>query len=117
MQKGQMHVVAPKEASTCRSKGPKVSGSKEPTITSLRVPISKEKSHRWRWWKILSRDHIKQYKAVSRVVKREKEIQEWNEQKLPKVLPGYRGGRLPGRSAKESGREEEEEDENSKEKK
>ena len=40
------------------------------------------------------------------VKKREKEIQEWNEQKLPKVLPGYSGGRLPGRSAKEKGREE-----------
>ena len=36
--------------------------------------------------------------AVSFVVEREKEIQEWNEQKLPKVLPGYSGGRLPGRS-------------------
>ena len=36
---------------------------------------------------------------------------------MPKVLPGYSGGRLPGRSAKEGGREEEEEDENSKEKK
>ena len=46
------------------------------------------------------------HKAVSRVVKREKEILEWNEQKLPKVLPGYRGGRLLGRSAKESGKEE-----------
>ena len=50
-------------------------------------------------------------------VKREKEIQEWTEQKLPKVLPGYSGGSLPGRSAKERGRGEEEEDETSKEKK
>ena len=41
------------------------------------------------------------HKAVSFLVEREKEIQEWNEQKLPKVLPGYSGGRLPGRSVKE----------------
>ena len=44
--------------------------------------------------------------AVSSVVETEKEVQEWNEQKLPKVLPGYSGGRLPGRSTKEKGREE-----------
>ena len=57
------------------------------------------------------------HKAVSFAIEREKEMQKWNEQKLPKVLPGYRGGRLPGRSPKESGGEEEEEGENSKEKK
>ena len=51
------------------------------------------------------------HKAVSFVVEREKEMQEWNEQKLPKVLPGYSGGRLPGRSTKEKGREEGEVDE------
>ena len=61
-----MHVVAPKEAST------KVSGSKEPMITSPRVAVSKEKSYRWRWWKILSQDHIQ----VSSVGKREKEIRD-----------------------------------------
>ena len=38
-------------------------------------------------------------------------MQEWNEQKLPKVLPGHSGGRLPGRSTTERGREEEEEQE------
>ena len=42
------------------------------------------------------------------VVEREEEMQEWNEQKLPKVLPGCSGGRLPGRNIKEKGREEEE---------
>ena len=46
------------------------------------------------------------HKAVSFVVERDKEVQEWNEQK-PKVLPGYSGGRLPGRSAVEAGGEEE----------
>ena len=45
------------------------------------------------------------HEAVSFVVEREKEVQEWNEQKMPKVLPGNSGGRLPGRSTKEAGRE------------
>ena len=39
------------------------------------------------------------------MVERGKEMQEWNPQKLPKVLPGYSGGRLPGRSTQEKGRE------------
>ena len=43
-QREQMHVVAPKEASTCRSKGRWVSGSKEPMITSLRVAVAKGKT-------------------------------------------------------------------------
>ena len=55
------------------------------------------------------------HKAVPFVVEREQEIQEWIEQERPKVLPGYSGGRLPGRSAKERGREEEEEEEDSRE--
>ena len=38
------------------------------------------------------------HKADSFVVERGKEIQKWNEQKLPKVPPGNSGGRLPGRS-------------------
>ena len=45
------------------------------------------------------------------MVERGKEIQEWNEQKLPKVLFGYSGGRLPGRSTKAKGRGEGEADE------
>ena len=47
-----------------------------------------------------SRPHI----AVSSVVERDQETQEWNEQQMPKVLPGYSGGMLPGRSTKEAGR-------------
>ena len=35
-------------------------------------------------------------KAVTFVVEKEKSIQEWSEQKLPKVFPGKSGGRLPG---------------------
>ena len=33
-------------------------------------------------------------------------MQEWNEENLLKMLPGHSGGRLPGRSTKEKGREE-----------
>ena len=46
-----MHAVAPKGASTCRSK--------ERLIMWLRVVVPKEKSHRWRWLKVLSRGHVK----------------------------------------------------------
>ena len=70
--------------------------------------VSKEKSHTWRWLKIFeSRPH----EAVSFAVRREKETKERDEQKLPKVLPGYSGERLSGRCIKEKGREEGEVDE------
>ena len=46
------------------------------------------------------------HKAVPFVVDREKEMQEWYEQKLPKVLPGYSGARLSGKSTKEKDSEE-----------
>ena len=45
------------------------------------------------------------HKAVSSAVERKKEEQEWNKQKMPKALLGYSGGRLPGRSTRERGRE------------
>ena len=53
------------------------------------------------------------HKAVTFVVERGKERQEWNEQILPKALPGYSGGRLPGKSTEEKGRDKEEEGEGS----
>ena len=55
----------------------------------------------------------KPHRAVTCVVARGKERQECNEQKLPKALLGYSGGRLPGRSTGEKGSEEGEEDEGS----
>ena len=60
--------------------------------------------------KVVEDFELRPHTAVSFVVEREKEMQEWNEQKLPKV-PGYSGGRLPARSTKEKGREEGEVDE------
>ena len=62
-QREQMPVVATNEASTCRS-AQMVSGSKEAMLTSLRGAVSKEKCHRWRWWKTLSRDHTKPCPSV-----------------------------------------------------
>ena len=55
------------------------------------------------------------HKAVSFEVERNKEVQGWNEQKMPEVLLGYSGGRLPGRSTKERGREEEDAEEEGRE--
>ena len=71
--------------------------------TSLRVSLKGKFSQMEAVEDFESRPH----KAVSFVVERERKIQEWNEQTLPKVLPGHSGGRVPGRSAKESAREEE----------
>ena len=48
---------------------------------------------------------------MSFVVDREKEVQEWRERKMPKALPGFSGGKRPGRSKAEKGIEEEDEDE------
>ena len=85
-----------------RRKAQKMYGSKERMIVSLRVVFSEE-------------NRTRPYKAASFVVERGKEMREWNEQKLPKVLPGYSGGRLPGRSTEEKGREEGEVDEDGEE--
>ena len=51
------------------------------------------------------------HRAVTFVVERGKEGQEWSEQRMPKASLGYSGGRLPGRSEEEKGREEGEDDE------
>ena len=44
--------------------------------------------------KVVEDFEMRPHKAVSFVVERDKEIQEWNEQPLPKSPPGYNGGRL-----------------------
>ena len=97
-----------KEASTCRSKGPKgdwIERTYDHVIAchSLRGNISQTE--------LVEDFGLRPHKAVSFVVERDKEVQEWNEQKLPKPLPRYSGGR----STKEKGREEEEEEEDSRE--
>ena len=110
-QQEQMRVVAPKEASTCRSKGPKGEWIKRTFDDVIASGSPKGKIS-----KMEEDFESTPHKAVS-VVEKTKEIQEWSVQKLPKVLPSYGGGKLPRKSAKEKGREEEAEDENCTEKK
>ena len=98
-----MHVVAPKEASACRSKGPKdewIERTYDYVVANgrLKGKISQEE--------VVEDFESRPHEAVSFVVIREKKIKEWNEQMMPKVLPGCSGGRLPGKSTKEKGREE-----------
>ena len=105
-----MHVVAAEKASTCRSKGTKAEWIEKVydyvfACSSLKGKISQMEVVE----DFVSRPH----KAVSFLDERGKELQEWNEQKLPKALPGYSGGTLPGRSTKEKGREEGKVDEDS----
>ena len=94
-QRELMHVVAPKEASTCRSNGPKDEWIERKLTMSLRVVVSKEKFRRWRWWKIFeSRPH----KAVSSVVKREREREggKGMEEQKRRCCLVTSGGRSPG---------------------
>ena len=93
-----MHVVAPEKASTWRSKSAKGEWIEKVydyviACTSLKGKISQ--------MEVVEDFESRPHKAVSFLVEREKEMEEWNEQKLPKVLPGYSGRRLPGRSTKE----------------
>ena len=56
------------------------------------------------------------HKAVTILVERDKEFQIWREQKMPTARSGFSGGKLPGRSNVEEGREEEEGEEEVQEK-
>ena len=58
------------------------------------------------------------HKAVTFLVKRDKEFQMCRGQKMPKALPGFSGGKLPGRNkVEEEGKEAEEGEEEGQEKK
>ena len=107
-----MHVAAAEKACTCRSKGTKSEWIEKVYDYVLACNRLKGKISQMEVVEdFVSRPH----KAVSFVVGSEKEMQEWYEQKLPKVLPGYSGGRLPRRSRKETRREEGELDEGTEE--
>ena len=80
--------------STCRSKGSK---GERNEITSDYVIACNSLKGNIAQMEVVEDFESRPPKAVSFTVERETEIQEWNEQKLPKVLPGYNGGRLPGR--------------------
>ena len=117
-------MVAPKEASTCRSKGPKgkastcrSKGPKGEWIETTYDQVIACNSFRGKisQLEVVDGFESRPHKAVSFMAEREKEIKEWSEQKLPKVLPGYSGGRLPGRSEVERCRGEEDEGKDSRE--
>ena len=104
-QREQMHVVAPKEASTCE----RIERIYDYVIASGSL---KGKSSQM---EVVEDFESRPHQAVSFVVRREQERKERCERKLPKVLPGCSGGKLPGRSTKEKGREEGEVDEDGEE--
>ena len=109
-QRETMHVVALKGVSTCRSKGPKYVGIER---TYDYVVASGRPKGKFVQLEVVEDFESRRHKAVSFMVERGKEMQEWNVQKLSKVLQGHSGGRLPGRSTKEKGREEVEANEGS----
>ena len=107
-----MHVKAPEGVSTCRSKNAKAVWVEKvfdylKACNSLKGKISK--------MKVIEDFESRPHKADTFGVERGKERQEWSEERMPKVLPGYSGGRLPGRSTEEKCREDGEEDEGSEE--
>ena len=103
-----MFMEAPaEEVSKCRSRGPKKGELSERTFDYV---VASRCLRR----KITQMESVEDFesrprKAVSSVVERNKYIQEWREQKMPKARPGFSGGQLPGRS--ETDRDNEEEDE------
>ena len=107
--KGRMNVIAPEGVSACSSKS--AQGEWVEKVYDIHHCLSTASKGRLSLMKVVEVFESRPHKAESFVVEREKEVQEWNEQKMPKVLPGHSGGRLPGRSTKEGGREEEEAEE------
>ena len=63
--------------------------------------------------KVIGDFESRPHKAVTFKVERGKERQEWSEQRVPLVLPGYSGERLPRRNMEEKGGAEGEEAEGS----
>ena len=102
--------MAPDGVSTCRSKNAKGESVEKVydyviACSSLKGKISQMKA--------VEDFESRPRKAVTFVGQRGEDRQEWREQRVPKVLPGYSGRRLPGRSTEEKGREEREEDKGS----
>ena len=101
--KNHKHVVAPEKASTCRSQSAK--GEWVEKVYDCVIACYSLEGQFWQM-RVVEDFESRPHKGVSYVVEREKEMQEWNEQKLPKMLPGDSGGRLPERSKREKGRKE-----------
>ena len=102
--KDQMHVTAPEGVSTCRSKD--ATGECVEKVYDYVIHCNSLKG------KISNMNVIEDFesrlqKAVTFVVERGKERQEWSEQWMPKVFTWIQlRKRLPGRSTEEKGREE-----------
>ena len=75
---------------------------RELTIMLSPVIAFMERSRIWTRWKGSNQDP---HKTVTFLVERDKEFQVLREQKMPKTLPGFSGGKPPGRSKVVVGRE------------
>ena len=78
-----MFIEAPQGVSTCRSEGPKgelIEGTYDHVISSqsLKGKIT--------LMDVVEDFELRPHKAVSSVVERDKEVQEWNGQQMPKAL-------------------------------
>ena len=109
-----MHVIAPAGVSTCRSKNAK--GEWVEKVYDYVIACSSPKGQ-ISDMKVIQDFQSRPHKSVCCMIKIGQARQEWNEQKLPKALPGHSGGRLPGRSMDETCREEGEEGEESEQRK
>ena len=101
-------MIVPEGASSCRSKCAK--GEWVEKVNDYVIACNSHKG-KISQMKVVEDFESRPHKAFSLGSKEERRYRKWNEQTLPKVLPGYSGGRLPGRSTKEKGREEGEVDE------
>ena len=78
-----MFIEAPKVVSTCRSKGPKCELLER---TCDHVIASQSLEGEITYMEVVEDFESSLHKAVSSVIERGKEVQEWKEQKMPKVL-------------------------------
>ena len=80
-QKDQMHVIAPDGVSTCRLKNAKEEWGEKVFRCVIACSCLKGKTSQM---KVVEYFESRPRKAVSFVVERGKEMQDWNQQKLPK---------------------------------
>ena len=91
-----MFIKAPREGvSTGRSKGP---NGELIERTYDYVVASHGLQEEIKNMEVVEDFESRPHKAVTFLVERNNEFQVWRDQKMPKMLPGFSGGRLPGRS-------------------
>ena len=110
-----MFTKAPGEGvSTCRSKG---SNGELIERTYDFVIASHSLQEKIKNMEVVEDFASRPRKAITFLVERDETFQVWREQIMPKALPGFSGGKLPGRSKVEEGKEEEKGEEKGQEKK